>query len=128
MLHAAINAGAVVAYVCFICSIGLHQGCIPFGSLLCYVCVLEWYVSQLYESRIFRASLGRVRSNQWQSMLNLISVKLYDLYDIYIYQHGPNCIELAQSNPFFALALLTLFPRHPVRFTTHKLNLRYNHA
>ena len=74
MHHAAINAGAVVAYVCFICSIGLHQGCIPFGSLLCYVCVLEWYVSQLYESRIFRASLGRVRSNQWQSMLNLISV------------------------------------------------------
>ena len=30
---------------------------------------------------------------------------------------------LAQSNPFFTLALLTLFPRHPVRFTTHKLNL-----
>ena len=45
------------------------------------------------------------------------------LYDLHIYQHEPSCIELAQSNPFFTLALLTLFPRHPVRFTTHKLNL-----
>jgi len=62
MHHAAINAGAVVAHVCFICSIGV--GCIrvAYHSVRCcvtYVCVLEWYVSQLYESSIFRASLGR---------------------------------------------------------------------
>ena len=37
MHHAAINAGAVVAYVCFICSIGLHQGShtIRFVVVLC---------------------------------------------------------------------------------------------
>ena len=60
--------------ICVFYLFGLHQGCIPFGSLLCYMCVLEWHVSQLYESRIFRASISDVRSNQWQSMLNLISV------------------------------------------------------
>ena len=61
------------------CVLFVQLGCIrvAYHSVRCcvtYVCVLEWYVSQLYESRIFRASLGRVRSNQWQSMLNLISV------------------------------------------------------